>query len=95
MESAPAVAGSSIQQPKPSLQDLARLFLSLKGACEQWDAVADSAFSAATVSGAGSLPGPAAPVLVAAPSACLSVRVTAPGEGSSAGGASATGLPGG
>ena len=89
MESAPAVAGSSIPQLKSSFQDLARLFLSLSGSHEQLDV-----FSAATISGAGSLPGLAAPVPVAAPSACLSARVSAPGEGSPAGGASTTGSPG-
>ena len=94
MESAPAVAGSSIPQPKPSLQDLARLFLSLSMSREQWNAVVGSAFSAATVSGAGSLPGLAAPVPVAAPSACSSASVSAPGEGSPTSGASATGSPG-
>ena len=91
VELAPAVQGSSIPQPKPSLQDLARLFLSLSGSHEQWDAVAGSAFSAATGSGAGSLPGPAAPVPVAAPSMCSSASVPAPVEGSPAGVASATG----
>ena len=40
VESAPATAGSSVPQPKPSLQDLARLFLSLSGSREQWDAIA-------------------------------------------------------
>ena len=94
VESAPAVVGSSIPQPKPSLQDLARLFLSLLGSCDQWDVVAGSAFSAATGSGAGSLPGSAAPVPVAAPSACLSASVPAPGGGFPAGAASATGSAG-
>ena len=44
-----------------------------------------------TVSGAGSLPGPAALEPVAASSACSSARVSAPGVGSPAGGASAAG----
>ena len=48
VESVPAVAGSSIPQPMPSLQDLAKLFLSLSGSREQWDVVAGSAFSAAS-----------------------------------------------
>ena len=94
VESAPVVVGSSIPQPKPSLQDLTRLFLSLSWSREQWDAVAGCAFSAATVFGAGSLPGPAVLVPVAAPSACSSARVSAPGEGSPTGVASATGSPG-
>ena len=81
VESAPAVAGSSIPQPKLSLQDLARLFLSLSGSREQWDAVAGSAFSAGIGSGAGSLPGLAVPVPVAAPSACSSVCVPTLGGG--------------
>ena len=93
MESAPAVVGSSILQPKLSLQDFVRLFLILSGSREQWDAVAGSVFLA-TVSGAGSLPGPSAPVPVATPSACSSARVSAPGEGSPAGGFSVTGSPG-
>ena len=58
MESAPAVAGCSISQPKPLLQDLARLFLSLLGSRVQWAVVAGSAFLAATGSSAASLPGP-------------------------------------
>ena len=44
-------------------------------------------FLAATVSGAGSLSGPAVPVLVVAPSACSSVSVPAPGGDSPAGAA--------
>ena len=90
MESAPAVAGSSIPQPKPSLQDLARLFLSLSGSRAQWDAVAGSVFSAASGSGAGSLSGPAALVPVSVPSVCSSASVPTPGGGSPAGTASAT-----
>ena len=90
VESAPAVAGSSIPWPTPSLQDLTRLFLSLSGSLAQWDAVLGSAFLAAGVSGAGVLPGPAAPVSSAAPSACFSASVPAPGVDSPAGAASAT-----
>ena len=70
-----------LPQPKPSLQDLARLFLSLLGSRDQWDAVAGSAFSAATGSSAGSLSGPAVPVPVAAPSACLSAECARSGWG--------------
>ena len=88
------VAGSSIPQPKPSLQGLSRLFLSLPGSREQWDEVAGSVFPASAGSAAGTLPGPAAPVLVAAPSACLSASVLALGGGSLAGAASATGSAG-
>ena len=94
MESAPALAGSSIPLPKPSSQDFARLLLSLSGSREQWLAVAGSTFSAATVYSVGSLPGPTAPELVAVLSACSSERVSAPGVGSPAGGASATGSSG-
>ena len=90
VESVPGVAGSSIPRPKPSLQDLARLFLSLLGSHAQWDAIVGSAFSAAGISGAGVLPGPAAPVTSAAPSACSSASVLAPGVDSPAGAASAT-----
>ena len=50
-----------------------------------------SAFSAAAISGAGVLPGPATPEPSAAPSACLFVCVPAPGVGSPTGAASATG----
>ena len=70
--SASAVLGSSLPGHEPSLRDLARLFLSLSGSREQWDAVVGSPFSAASASGAGSLPGPAAPEPVAVPSACSS-----------------------
>ena len=44
VESAPAVAGSSIPRPTPSLPDFARLFLSLSGSLVQWDAVVGSLF---------------------------------------------------
>ena len=91
VESASAVASSSIPQPKASLQDLARLFLSLSVSRAQWDAVVGSVFSAAAGSGAGSLPGPAATVPVAAPSECLSASVPTPCGGSPTGAASATG----
>ena len=78
---------SSIPQPKPSLQDLARLFLSLSGSREQWNAVAGTVFSATTVSSAGSLSGPSALVPVAAPFACSSASVPALGGDSPAGAA--------
>ena len=77
-----------------SLPDLARLFLSLSGSLAQWDAAVGSLFSAAGVTGAGVLPGPAAPVTSAAPVACSSVCVPAPGVVTPAGVASATGSPG-
>ena len=91
MESAPAVAGGSSPRPAPSLQDITRLFLSLSGSHDQWDVVSRSAFSATAVSGARVLPGPAAPEPSAAPSACSSASVPAPGVGSPTGSASATG----
>ena len=94
VEFAPAVAGSSFPQPKPSLQDFARLFLSLSGSREQWDVVVGSAFLAATGSGAGSLSDPTAPVPVAAPSTCSSVSVPSVGGDSPAGAASTTGSAG-
>ena len=94
VECAPAVAGSSSPRPMPSLQDLARLFLSLSGSREQWDAVLGSAFSTAAVSGAGFLPGPAALELSAATSECSSASVPAPGVSSPAGAASVTGSSG-
>ena len=89
--SAAIVAGSFRPGFKSSLRDLARLFLSLSGSRDQWDAVAGSV-SAEAVSGAGSLPGSVAPGPVSAPSACSSVRVPTPGVVSLSGGASATGL---
>ena len=83
--SASSVAGSSLPGPKLPLRDLARLFLSVSGSREQWDAVAGSAFSAAAVSGAwircsgaGSSP----------------LCVSTPGVGSPSGGASVTGSSG-
>ena len=91
MESAPEVVDSSFPRPTPSLQDLARLFFSLSGSRAQWDAVVGSAFSAAGVSSAGMLPGPAAPEPSAAPSVCPSASVPAPGVGFPAGAGSATG----
>ena len=94
VESAPAVAGTSIPQPKASLRGLARLFLSLLGFRAQWDVVAGSVFSAAASSGAGSLPGPAAPLPVAASSACTSASVPALGRGSPTSAAFVTGLAG-
>ena len=51
-----AVSDGSLPWPEPYLRDPARLFLSLSGSREQWDAVVGSAFSVAAVSGAGSLP---------------------------------------
>ena len=88
---ASAVAGSSLPGSELSLHDLARLFLSLSGSREQWDAVVSSAFSTAAVSGAGLVPGSVALELVAAPSVCSSGHVSAMGVASPAGGASASG----
>ena len=82
VDSAPVVAGGSIPRLTPSLPDLARLFLSLSGFLAQWDA---------GVTSAGVLPGPAAPVTSAAPVACPSASVPAPGVVTPAGAASATG----
>ena len=90
MGSSSLVGGSSLPGPKSSLSDLARLFLSLSGSRDQWDVVAGSAFLAAAISSAGLVPGSVAPEPVAAPSACSSECVSAPGAGSSAGGASVT-----
>ena len=81
-------------RPTPSLQDLARLFLSLSGSHAQWDVVVGSVLSAAGASGAGVLPGPVAPVVSAAPYACSSASVPTPGVESPAGAASATSLNG-
>ena len=84
------VAGGFAPLPAPSLQDLARLFLSLSGPFAQRDAVGASLFSAAGVTGAGALPGPAALVMSSAHLACASANVPASGVVSSAGAASAT-----
>ena len=81
-------------QPTPSLQGLATLFFSLSGSREQCDMVVGSALSAATVSGAGMMLGPGAPEPLAAPSACSSASVPAPGVGSPTGGASVNSLTG-
>ena len=85
------VAGSSILRLTFSLQYLASLFLSLSGSLERRDVAMGSLFSAAGTTGALVLPGPAAPVTSAAPFACLSASVPAPGVVSPAGVASATG----
>ena len=91
VEPAPAVAGGSIPRPMLSLQDLARLFLSLSGSLVQRDAVMGSLFLAAGANGAGALPGPATPVMSAGPSACSSAIVPAPGVVSTTDAASVTG----
>ena len=74
-----AVEGSSIPRPTSSLLDL-----SLSGSV-----AVGSLLMAAGVTGAGVLPGPAAPVTSAAPVACSSASVVAP-----AGAGYATALPG-
>ena len=94
MEPAPAVAGSSIPRLTPSLPDRARLFLSLLGSLAQRDAVMGSLFTAAGVTSAGVLPGPAAPVTSAAPAACSSASVPVPGVVTPADAASETGSTG-
>ena len=93
VEPAPAVAGSSIPLPTSSLQDLVRLFLSLSGPVDQQDAAVGSLLTAAGVTGAGVLPGPAAPVTSAAPVAGSSASVTAPVVVIFIGAASATTSP--
>ena len=77
----------------PSLLDLARLFLSLSGSLAQRHAAVGSLFTAADVTGAGVLPGPAAPVTSAAPVARSSLSVPTPGVVPLADAASATGSP--
>ena len=94
VEPAPAVAGSSTSLSTPSLQDLARLFLSLLEPFLQHYAVGASLFAAAAITGAGALPGPAAPMMSSAPLACTSSSVPASGGMASASAASATGLSG-
>ena len=94
VEPAPAVAGGSIPQLTPSLPDLARLFLSLPVSLAQRDVAMGSLFTAAGVTGAGVLPGPAALVTSASPVACSSVRVPAPGVMPPADAASVTGSVG-
>ena len=73
------VAGSSSPLPMPSLKDLARLFFSLSGSRAQWDAAVCFLFLAAGVTGAGMLPGAAAPVTLSARSVCSSASVPALG----------------
>ena len=94
VEPAPAVKGSSIPRLTSSLPDLARLFLSLSGSLAQWDAAVGSLITAAGVTGVGVLPGPAALVTSAAPVACSSASVPAPGVVTHSGAASATASPG-
>ena len=84
---APVVAVGSIPLPMSSFPDLVRLFLSLSGPVAQRDVAVGSLLSAAGVTGAGVLPGPATPV------ACSSV-MPAPGVSTPAGAASATASPG-
>ena len=60
----------------------------------QRDATVGSLLTAAGVTGAGVLPGPAALVIFAAPVACSSASVPAPGVVTPAGAASATASPG-
>ena len=94
METVPAVAGSSIPRLTPSLPVLSRLFISLSGSSAQRDAAVGSLFTAAGVTGAGVLPGPAAPMTSMAPVACSSASVPAPGVRTPAGAASAPPSPG-
>ena len=78
----------------PSLQDLARLFLSLSGPIAQRDAAMGSLFTVAVVTSAGVLPGPVAAMTSAAPVVCSSASVPAPSVVTPAGAASATSSPG-
>ena len=93
VEPGPAVASGSTSLPTSSFPDLVRLFLSLSGPVEQRDAVVGSLLSAAGVTSAGVLPGPAALVTSAAPVACSSA-MPAPGVSPPTGAASATTSPG-
>ena len=86
--------GGSAPLPTPSLQDLARSFLSFSGLFAQRDVVGASLFSAAGITSAGALPGPAVLVTSSAPLACASASVPASGMVSSAGAASVTGSSG-
>ena len=88
-----SVAGGSSVLPTSSLPDLVRLFLSLSGPVDQRGAVLGSLLSAASVTGAGGLPAPAALGTSAAPVACSSVVLT-PGVSTPADSASATASPG-
>ena len=88
------VVGGSAPLLTPSLQELTRLFLSLSGPFAQRVAVGASLFSVAGITGAGSLPGPAAQVTSSDPLAGASVSVPASGVVSFAAAASATGSSG-
>ena len=94
MEPAPAAADGSIPLLTSSFPDLVRLFLGLSGLVAQRDAAIGSVLSAAGVTGAGVLPGPAAPVTSAVPVTCSSASVPAPGVSTPAGAASVTATPG-
>ena len=89
----PAVAGGSTPLPTSSFTDLVRSVLSLSGPVAQLDAAVGSLLSVASVTGAGVLPGPAAPVISADPVACSSA-MPASGVLTPTGAASATALPG-
>ena len=89
MAPAPAVAGGATALPTSSFPDLVRLVLSLSGSMEQRDAVRGSLLSTAAVTGAGSVPAPAAPVPTAATIVCSPLVPTLSGS-TSAGAASAT-----
>ena len=94
MEPAPAVVGGFIPLPTSSFPDLVKLFLSLSGPVAQWDAAIRSVLSAAGVTSAGVLPGPAAPVTSAATVAFSSASVPASIVSTPAGAASAAASPG-
>ena len=94
VEPAPAVAVGSIPLPTSSFLDLVRLVLSLPWSVAQRDVAVGSLLTAAGVTSAGVLPGPAALVTSAAPIACSSASVPAPGVVTPASAASATASPG-
>ena len=84
------VAGDSIPLPTSSFPDLIRL---LSGPVVQRDATIGSLLSAAGVTGAEVLLSPTTPVISAAPVACSSVSMPAPGAVTPASAASAIASP--
>ena len=94
VDPAPVVAGGSTPLPTPSLQDLARLLLSLLGPLVQRDAVGASLCAAVGITSAGALPGPAASVMSSAPLACTSGSVPTSGGATPVSAASAIGSSG-
>ena len=93
MAPAPTVVGGATALPASSFPDLVRLVPSVSGSVEQRGAVLGSLLSTAAVTGAGSVPAPAALVPTAAAIVC-SPLVPTPGGSTKAGAASATALHG-